>query len=375
MSLPNVDVSLLVSSVQDFCHKHLLPHVRKWDAEAAMPRELFTTLGAMGLMGVMVPASYGGSGLNYQAYTSVVEEMAKTDPSVALSVAAHNSLCTGHILSFGTEEQKQHFLPKLASGEHVGAWALTEPSTGSDAGNMKTWARRRGTKWVLNGTKNFITHGQTGDVVVVVARTGKESSSCFIVARGNPGLKAGKKEDKLGMRASETAEVILDNCEVPQEHLVGHEGEGFKQCLKLLDGGRVSIAALSVGIAQGAYESALQYAKERRQFGQPIGHFQGIGFKLSDMHMEIEAARLLLRKAADMRDRGQGTTKMSAMAKYFASEVCVRVATEAVQILGGYGYTKDFPVEKFYRDAKLCTIGEGTSEMQKLVIAKRLQVS
>ena len=327
-------------------------------------------------MGVLVPEEYGGSGFSYFEYVNVIVEIAKVCGSIGLSVAAHNSLCTGHIMTFGNEEQKLKWLPKLATAEWIGAWGLTEANTGSDAMGMNTTAILDGDYYVVNGSKNWITHGKSGNVAVVMVRTGEKGSSkgisALVIEKGTPGFAHGKKENKLGMRASETTELIFDNCRVPKENLLGKEGEGFKQAMKVLDGGRISIAALSLGIAKGAFEAAISYSKERQQFGQPIASFQGISFKLADMATEIEAAELLIMQAADLKNRGLFVTKQSAMAKYFASEVCVRAATEAVQIFGGYGYTKDFPVEKYYRDAKLCTIGEGTSEIQKLVIAREI---
>jgi alkylation response protein AidB-like acyl-CoA dehydrogenase len=333
-------------------------------------------MGKLGLMGVLVPEEYGGSGLSYFEYVAVIEEISKVCGSVGLSLAAHNSLCTGHISQFGNEDQKSRYLPRLASGEWLGAWGLTEPNTGSDAGNMQTTALKEGDQWILNGTKNWITHGRSGEVAVVIARTGapRESgnSTAFIVERGTPGFTGGKKENKLGMRASETAEMIFDQCSIPDTQRMGEVGDGFRQALKILDGGRISIAALSIGIARGAYEAALQYSKERKQFDQPISQFQGISFKLADMATEIEAAEMLTLQAADLKNKKLPVTKEAAMAKYYASEVAVKVSTDAVQIFGGYGYTKDFPVEKFYRDSKLCTIGEGTSEIQKTVIARQI---
>lgn len=362
--------------VKDFAERHIRPHVMEWDEAQYFPVEVFKKLGELGLMGVLVPEAYGGSGFGYQEYVDVIVEVAKVCGSVGLSVAAHNSLCTGHILTFGTEEQKMKWLPKLASAEWIGAWGLTEANTGSDALRMMTTAVLDGDEYVINGAKNWITHGKSGDVAVVMVRTGESGDSkgisAIVIERGTPGFYAGKKENKLGMRASETTEMIFDQCRVPKENLLGQVGDGFKQAMKVLDGGRISIAALSLGIAKGAYEAALAYAKERHQFGQPIASFQGISFKLADMATEIEAAELLIRQAADLKNRGLKMTKESAMAKYFASEVCVRASTEAVQIFGGYGYTKDFPVEKFYRDSKLCTIGEGTSEIQKIVIAREV---
>jgi alkylation response protein AidB-like acyl-CoA dehydrogenase len=333
-------------------------------------------MGKLGLMGVLVPEEYGGAGLTYFEYKSVIEEVSKVCGSIGLSLAAHNSLCTGHVLTFGNDEQKKKYLPKLATAEWIGAWGLTEPNTGSDAGNMKTTAVKDGNDWVLNGTKSWITHGKSGDVAVVICRTGepraKDNATAFIVERGTKGFAAGKKENKLGMRASETAEMIFDNCRIPDTNRLGKVGEGFKQSLKILDGGRISIASLSLGIAKGAYEAALKYSQERYQFDQPISNFQGISFKLADMATEIAAADLLTLQACDLKNRGMGVTKEGAMAKYYASEVAVKTANDAVQIFGGYGYTKDFPVEKYYRDAKLCTIGEGTSEIQKVVISREV---
>jgi alkylation response protein AidB-like acyl-CoA dehydrogenase len=328
----------------------------------------------MGFMGVFIPEKYGGSGLGYHEYVMVIEEISKVDPSIGLSVAAHNSLCSGHIYYFGNEEQKKKWLPKLASAEWIGAWGLTEHNTGSDAGNMSTTAVKDGDHYIINGAKNFITHGISGDIAVVIVRTGDKGDShgmsAFVIEKGTPGFSSGKKEDKLGMRASETAELVFDNCRVHKDNMLGGEGEGFVQSLKVLDGGRISIGALSLGISKGAYQAALKYSKERVQFGKPISSFQGISFKLSDMATEIEASELLLHKAASKKNAGERMTKLGAMAKMYASEVCVKIANEAVQIHGGYGYSKEFPVEKFYRDSKLCTIGEGTTEIQKLVIAR-----
>lgn len=367
---------MVKNMVRDFAEKHIRPHVMEWDEAQHFPLEVFKKLGELGLMGVLVPETYGGSGFGYQEYVDVIVEVSKVCGSIGLSLAAHNSLCTGHILAFGTEEQKSKWLPKLATAEWIGAWGLTEANTGSDALRMMTTATLDGDHYILNGAKNWITHGKSGDVAVVMVRTGEKGDSkgisAIVVERGTPGFAAGKKENKLGMRASETTEMIFDNCRVPAENLLGQVGEGFKQAMKVLDGGRISIAALSLGIAKGAYEAALAYAQERHQFGQPISSFQAISFKLADMATEIEAAELLIRQAADRKNKGLKMTKESAMAKYFASEVAVRSATEAVQIFGGYGYTKDFPVEKFYRDSKLCTIGEGTSEIQKIVIAREI---
>jgi len=368
--------TMIKSMVRDFAEKNIRKQLMEWDEAQHFPVPLFKELGQIGLMGVLVPEAYGGSGFGYHEYVDVIVEIAKVCGSIGLSVAAHNSLCTGHILAFGNEEQKAKWLPKLASAEWIGAWGLTEANTGSDALRMRTTAVLDGDHYVINGAKNWITHGKSGDVAVVMVRTGEAGSSkgisAIVVERGTAGFSAGKKENKLGMRASETTEMIFDNCRVPKENLLGAEGDGFKQAMKILDGGRISIAALSLGIAKGAYEAALAYAQEREQFGQPIANFQGISFKLADMATEIEAAELLIRQAADLKNRHQPVSKESAMAKYYASEVAVRCATEAVQIFGGYGYTKDFPVEKFYRDAKLCTIGEGTSEIQKIVIAREI---
>lgn len=375
MDFQYTDTQLEIAKmIQDFAAKHIRPNMMEWDETQTFPVEVFKQLGALGLMGVLVPHEYGGSGLGYFEYVTVVSEIAKVCGSIGLSVAAHNSLCTGHILYFGNEEQKKKYLPKLATGEWIGAWGLTEANTGSDAGNMKCVATRDGEDWVLNGTKNWITHGKTGNVAVVLARTGeprtKNNVTAFIVERGTPGFSAGKKENKLGMRASETTELVFDNCRISDAQRMGEIGEGFKQAMKVLDGGRISIAALSLGIAKGAYEASLKYSKERQQFDQPIASFQAIAFKLADMATKIEAAELLIYQAADMKNRGEKMTKESAMAKYYASEISVQISTDAVQIFGGYGYTKDFPVEKYYRDSKLCTIGEGTSEIQKLVISR-----
>jgi len=362
--------------VRDFAEKNIRPHIMEWDEAQHFPVELFKQLGELGLMGVLVPEEYGGSGLGYQEYVDVIVEVARVCGSIGLSLAAHNSLCTGHILAFANAEQKQRWLPKLATAEWIGAWGLTEANTGSDALRMMTTAVEDGDDYIINGAKNWITHGKSGDIAVVMVRTGEQGSSkgisAIVVERGTPGFTAGKKENKLGMRASETTEMIFDNCRVPKANLLGYVGEGFKQAMKVLDGGRISIAALALGIAKGAFDAAVAYSKQRQQFGQPISSFQAISFKLADMATEIEAAELLIRQAADLKNRHLPMTKESAMAKYFASEVSVRVATEAVQIFGGYGYTKDFPVEKFYRDSKLCTIGEGTSEIQKIVIAREV---
>ncbi len=359
---------------KDFADRNIRPKMMEWDEAQIFPEELFREMGQLGLMGILVPEEYGGAGLGYFEYVDAIVEIAKVCGSIGLSMAAHNSLCTGHIMMFGNDAQKKKWLPKLASGEWIGAWGLTEANTGSDALRMKVTARKEGNEYVLNGAKNWITHGISGNVAVVLARTGdlldSHGISAFVVERGTPGFKAGKKENKLGMRASETAEMVFEECRIPEENLLGNVGEGFIQAMKILDGGRISIAALSLGIAKGAYEASVKYAKEREQFGQPIANFQAIGFKLADMATQIEASELLINEASDLKNNHKSVTKVSAMAKYYASETCVRVATESIQIFGGYGYTKDFPVEKFYRDSKLCTIGEGTSEIQKLVISR-----
>jgi alkylation response protein AidB-like acyl-CoA dehydrogenase len=376
----NFEVSELTDQVRqsarDFAQQFIRPYVMEWDEKQEFPLQLFKEMGKQGFMGVLVPEQYGGAGLTYFEYVAVIQEVAKVCGSVGLSLAAHNSLCTGHILSSANEDQKSKYLPKLATAEWIGAWGLTEPNTGSDAGNMKCVAVKDGEDWVINGTKNWITHGISGDVAVVMTRTGdprsKNNATAFIVEKGTPGFSGGKKENKLGMRASETAEMIFDNCRVPDANRLGEVGDGFKQAMKVLDGGRISIAALSLGIAKGAYEASLKYSKERYQFDKPIASFQGIAFKLADMATEINAAELLTLHACDLKNRGESVTKESAMAKYFASETAVKVSNEAVQVFGGYGYTKDFPVEKFYRDSKLCTIGEGTSEIQKLVISREV---
>jgi alkylation response protein AidB-like acyl-CoA dehydrogenase len=364
----------VAQTTKDFAQQYIKPHLMDWDESQEFPLHIFKELGKLGLMGVLVPEEYGGAGLGYFEYVAVITEIAKVCGSIGLSLAAHNSLCTGHIMSFANETQKKKYLPKLATAEWLGAWGLTEPNTGSDAGNMKCVAVKDGNDWIINGTKSWITHGKSGDIAVVVCRTGeprtKDNATAFVVERGTAGFSGGKKENKLGMRASETAEMIFDNCRIPDTNRLGGVGEGFKQAMKVLDGGRISIAALSLGIAKGAYEAALQYSKERHQFDQPISNFQGIAFKLADMATEIMAAELLVMQAADMKNKKMNMTKEAAMAKYYASEVAVKTANDAVQVFGGYGYTKDFPVEKFYRDAKLCTIGEGTSEIQKIVIAR-----
>ena len=368
--------NLVATSARDFAQQYIAPHVMDWDERQFFPKEVLHHAGSMGFMGILVPEIYGGAGLGYFEYTAIIEEISKVDPSIGLSIAAHNSLCTNHILQFGTEDQKQRWLPKLASGDWIGAWGLTEHNTGSDAGGMNATAVRDGDDWIINGTKNFITHGSNGDIAVVVVRTGEKGDShgmtAFAIERGTPGFSAGKKENKLGMRASETAELVFNQCRIPDDNRLGEVGDGFIQSMKILDGGRISIAALSLGIARGAYEASLKYSSERVQFGKPINAFQGISFKLAQMATEIEASELLMHKACYEKNLGKRMTKISAMCKLFASETCVRVANEAVQIFGGYGYSKEFPVEKYLRDSKLCTIGEGTSEIQKVVIAKQI---
>ena len=377
MDFKQSEITIQVSeTARDFANQFIRPNLMEWDESQEFPVHIFKELGKLGLMGVLVPEAYGGSGLGYFEYNVIIQEIAKVCGSIGLSLAAHNSLCTGHIMTFGNEAQKQKYLPKLATAEFIGAWGLTEPNTGSDAGNMQTIAVKEGDNWKISGTKNWITHGKSGDVAVVICRTGepraKNNSTAFIVERGTAGFTAGKKENKLGMRASETAEMIFDNCIISDENRLGEVGAGFKQAMKILDGGRISIAALSLGIAKGAYEAALKYSKERHQFDQPISNFQAISFKLADMATKIECAELLINQACDLKMKGLPMSKESAMAKYYASEISVEISTDAVQIFGGYGYTKDFPVEKFYRDSKLCTIGEGTSEIQKMVISREI---
>ncbi len=373
---PTENQIMVAQMARDFAEKHIRPYVMEWDEAQIFPVETMKEMGKLGLLGVLVPEEYGGAGLGYFEYITAIIEITKVCSSVGLSMAAHNSLCTGHILQFGSESQKKNWLPKLATGEWIGAWGLTEANTGSDAMRMQCVAKQDGDYWVINGSKNWITHGISGDVAVVLVRTGELLDSngitAFVVERGTPGFKGGKKENKLGMRASETAEMIFEDCRVHKDNILGKVGEGFKQAMKILDGGRISIASLSIGIAKGSYEAALKYSKERHQFGQPISQFQAIAFKLADMAVKIEASELLTYQSADLKMRHLPMTKESAMAKYYASEVCVWAATEALQIFGGYGYTKDFPIEKFYRDSKLCTIGEGTSEIQKLVIARSI---
>ncbi len=367
---------MIAQMVKDFGRKHIQPHMMEWDENQIFPIGLFEKMGELGLMGILVPQEYGGAGLSYPEYVTALTEISSIDGSIGLSMAAHNSLCTNHILTFGNEHQKQKYLPGLASGKQIGAWALTEPNTGSDAMRMKTTAIKEGNNWILNGNKQWITHGKSANIMVVLVRTGdlldSKGITAFIVERGNPGLKAGKKENKLGMRASETTEVIFEDCKVSDENILGEVGEGFIQAMKILDGGRISIASLGLGIAKGAYQAALKYAKEREQFGKPISKFQGIAFKLADMATKIQAGELLTYLAADLKQKGLNCTRQSAEAKYFTSEAAVEISTDAVQIFGGYGYTKDYPAEKYYRDSKLCTIGEGTSEIQKIVIAREI---
>ena len=368
------ELELIRAAASEFAQQHILPHVMEWDEAQIFPKQLFHEMGKLGFLGVLVSPEYGGAGMGYAEYITIVDEIAQVCGSIGLSVAAHNSLCTQHINQFGTEEQKRRWLPKLATGEWIGAWGLTETGTGSDAGGMNTTAVRDGDGWRLNGSKNFITHAISGDVAVVIARTGEKGDShgmtAFVVEKGTPGFQGGRKENKLGMRASETAGLFFDNCFVSNDNVLGQVGEGFIQSMKILDGGRISIAALSVGIAKGAHSAAVRYSREREQFGQPIGDFQGIAFKLSEMATKIYASELMTRHAGSLKDQGLKVTKESAMAKLFASETAVEVSTDGVQVHGGYGYTKDYPAEKYYRDAKLCTIGEGTSEIQKLVIAR-----
>ena len=370
------NIRIIAETARDFAEKNIRPHIMEWDEAQTFPVELFKELGQMGFMGIIVPEEYGGSGLGYNEYVAIVDEISQVDPSIGLSVAAHNSLCTNHIFEFGNEEQKRKWLPQLASGKSIGAWGLTEHNSGSDSGSMNTTAVRDGEDWVINGAKNFITHAISGDIAVVMTRTGEKgtrnNATAFVLEKGMPGFSSGKKENKLGMRASETAELIFDNVRVPDSHRLGAVGEGFKQAMKILDGGRISIAALSLGIAKGAYKAALKYSKEREQFGQPINKFQAVNFMLADMAPENDATELLIYRAAEMKMANKVMTKEGAMAKYYASEACVRIANNAVQIFGGYGYSKEFPVEKFYRDSKLCTIGEGTSEIQKLVIGREI---
>ncbi|MEM6395191.1 MAG: acyl-CoA dehydrogenase family protein [Bacteroidota bacterium] len=371
------ELELIRQTARDFAQTHILPHREEWDEKQHFPKELFHKMGEYGFMGVLVPQEYGGTGMGYAEYITIIDEIAQVCGAIGLSMAAHNSLCTNHILMFGNEAQKKKYLPKLATGEWIGAWGLTEPNTGSDAGRMRTVAEKQEDgSYILNGAKNFITHGASGEVAVVIARTGElldsHGMTAFIVEKGQPGFSAGKKENKVGMRASETAEIIFDNCHIPADQILGEVGEGFIQSMKILDGGRISIGALSLGIGNGAYKAAKQYTKEREQFGKPISKFQAIAFKLAEMGTELRAAEHLVRDAGRLKDAGEKCTLESAMAKYHASETCVAVATDAVQIFGGYGYIKDYPAEKYWRDSKLCTIGEGTSEIQKLVISREL---
>jgi len=367
---------MVFEAARDFSSQHIQPNIMDWDEAQYFPKDIFEKAGALGFMGMLIPEAYGGSGMGYHEYVTLIETISIVDPSIGLSIAAHNSLCTNHIYTFGTEDQRNRWLPDLCSGVSIGAWGLTEHNTGSDAKGMSTTAKKDGDNWILNGTKNFITHGISGAIAVVIARSGEKGDNrgmtAFVVERGTPGFTSGKKENKLGMRASETAEMIFDNCIIPDQNRLGPIGDGFIQSMKILDGGRISIAALSLGVAKGAFNASLKYSKERKQFGRPISSFQGISFKLADMATEIEAAVLLTEKASELKNQGKNVTQQGAMAKLFASEVCVKVANEAVQIHGGYGFTKDFPVEKFFRDSKLCTIGEGTSEIQKLVISRKL---
>lgn len=370
------NLKMIAETARDFAEINIRPHIMEWDENQIFPKELFHQLGGMGFMGITIPEEYGGSGLGYHEYVTIVDQISQVDPSIGLSIAAHNSLCTNHIYEFGTEEQRKKWLPKLASGQVIGAWGLTEHNTGSDAGGMTTTAIKDGDDWVINGAKNFITHAISGDIAVIMTRTGEKgtsnNSTAFVLEKGMHGFTSGKKENKLGMRASETAELIFDNVRVPDSHRLGEVGDGFKQAMKILDGGRISIAALSLGIAKGAYKAALKYAKERHQFGKSISNFQAINFMLADMATEIDAAELLINRASELKNNRQKLTKEGAMAKLYASEACVRIANNALQIFGGYGYTKDFPAEKYYRDSKLCTIGEGTSEIQRLVIGREI---
>ena len=369
-------VKMVADAAKEFSEQFIRPHVMEWDEAEFFPADLLRKAGELGFMGILIPEIYGGSEMGYHEYITIIEEISKVDPSIGLSIAAHNSLATTHTYLFGNESQRQRWLPKLASGEWIGAWGLTEQETGSDAQGMNATAKKDGDFWVLNGTKNFITHGKSCDMAVVVFRNGEKGDSrgmtTFVIEKGTPGFSSGKKENKLGMRASETAELVFDNCRIPDINRLGEVGEGFVQCMKILDGGRISIAALSLGIAKGAFDAALKYSKERKQFGKAISSFQGISFKLAEMATDIEAATLLTHKAGEDKNNRKNVTQIGAMAKLFASETCVRVANEALQIHGGYGFIKDYPVEKFYRDSKLCTIGEGTSEIQKLVIARNL---
>ena len=369
-------INLIRESARDFALQYIKPYVMDWDESQHFPKEVLQKAGEYGFMGILVPEEFGGSGLGYHEYVAIIDEISRVDPSIGLSIAAHNSLCTNHIFKFGSSEQHNKYLKLLASGKMIGAWALTEPNTGSDSGKMASTAVKKGNKWILNGTKNFITHGKSGDLAVAIFRTGpvgeKNNSTAFIIERGNIGLSSGKKENKLGMRASETAEMIFSDCIIDDSNRLGEVGDGFKQSMKILDGGRISIAALSLGIANGAYKAALKSSQERVQFGKSISSFQAISFKLAEMATEIQASELLTEKACDAIMASEPVTKLSAMCKLHSSELCVKVANDSVQIFGGYGYIKDFPVEKFLRDSKLCTIGEGTSEIQKLVISRKI---
>lgn len=370
------NLKMIAETARDFAEINIRPHIMEWDESQTFPKELFHQMGDMGFMGIIIPEEYGGSGLGYNEYVTILDEISQVDPSIGLSIAAHNSLCTNHIYEFGNEEQRKKWLPKLATGKTIGAWGLTEHNTGSDAGGMSTTAIKDDEYWIINGAKNFITHAISGDIAVVMTRTGEKgtpnNSTAFVLEKGMNGFSSGKKENKLGMRASETAELIFDNVKVPDTHRLGEVGDGFKQAMKILDGGRISIAALSLGIAKGAYKAALKYAKERHQFGKAIANFQAINFMLADMATDIDAAELLIKRACELKNNKQKLTKEGAMAKLYASEACVRIANNALQIFGGYGYTKDFPAEKYYRDSKLCTIGEGTSEIQRLVIGREI---
>ena len=370
----NNDLKMIAETARDFAEKKIRPHIMEWDESQTFPKDLFHELGEMGFMGIVIPEEYGGSGLGYHEYVTILDEISQVDPSIGLSVAAHNSLCTNHIYEFGNEEQRKKWLPQLASGKVIGAWGLTEHNTGSDSGGMSTTAVKDGDDWIINGAKNFITHAISGDIAVVMTRTGekdtKNNSTAFVIEKGTAGFTSGKKENKLGMRASETAELIFDNVRVSDANRLGEVGSGFKQAMKILDGGRISIAALSLGTARGAYKAALKYSLERKQFGKAINEFQAVNFMLADMATKISAAELLIQKASTLKNAKEKMTKEGAMAKLYASEACVRISNNAVQIFGGYGYSKEFPVEKFYRDSKLCTIGEGTSEIQRLVIGR-----
>jgi alkylation response protein AidB-like acyl-CoA dehydrogenase len=372
----NEEQQQLKKSVREFAEREIAPNVMKWDEESHFPMETVKEIGKLGLMGSIFPTEYGGAGMGYVEYVTIIDELSRVDGSIGIIVAAHTSLCSNHIWIAGNEEQKRKYIPKLATGEFIGCWGLTEPGSGSDAGGARTSAVRKGNEWVLNGTKTFITNGHYADVAVVIAVTdkskGTKGMTAFLVDKGTKGFRAGKKENKLGLRASDTSELIFEDCVIPASAMCGQEGQGFVDAMKVLDGGRISIAALGLGMAQGAYESALKYSKSRKQFGQAISEFQGIQWKLADMATEIDAARLLTMRAASMKDAGLKTTQESAMAKLYSSEVAVRCANESVQIHGGYGFIKDYPAEKFYRDVKLCTIGEGTSEIQRLVIARNL---